>query len=199
MNEVAPGVRSWSQHSERLGYDLNGFCWRAADGVVAVDPPELTEAAQEFMTENVPTLIVVTNWTHWRGTDALQEMSGAEIAMSAADAGSAPGEVARILAPDETLPGGWQILDMAGKTAGEIGLYRPLDDGVVLVGDSLIGDPPGELRLLPTEKIHDRDRLLISLSRLEKLVYEILLVGDGEPIRRNAGSRVHQFLREITA
>ncbi|CAN5335704.1 hypothetical protein BH18GEM1_BH18GEM1_19800 [soil metagenome] len=198
MDLVAPDIHSWNQYSERLKYDLNGFYWRAPDGVVAVDPPDLTEAARERMRQDgQPTLIVVTNHTHWRATAALRETSGAEVAMSAIDAGAVPGDVDRVLTPGEDLAGGWQVHDMAGKTAGEIGLYREEGSGVLLLGDSLIGDPPGELRLLPAEKIHDRDRLLVSLSRIAELRYEVLLVGDGEPIRRGADGRVREFLREI--
>lgn len=199
MREFAPGVRSWSQYSERLRYDLNGFTWRAGAETIVVDPPELTEAASVWMEENPPTLIVVTNRTHWRSSGTLREWRGAPVAMSAVDGAAAPEDVDRVLIPDEELPGGWRVLDMAGKTAGEIGLYREEGGGVLLLGDSLIGDPPGSLRLLPSEKIDDRGQLVVSLTRLAPLRFETLLVGDGAPILENAGDRVREFLRELTA
>jgi hypothetical protein len=200
MEQVAPEVFSWNQYSERLKYDLNGFYWCAGEEAVVVDPPELTEAAREHMKDHgEPTLIVVTNRTHWRATTDLRDQTGARVAMSQLDAAAVERVVERILAPGEELPGGWRVLDMAGKTLGEMGLHREADDGALLLGDSLIGDPPGQLRLLPAEKIDDRDLLLASLARLTPLRYQILLLGDGEPIRRDADRRVREFLHELTA
>lgn len=199
MREVARGVHSWSQHSERLGYALNGFYWAAGDGAVAVDPPPLTGAARDHMERSGrPGLIVVTNHTHWRATAELRDWSGAEVAMSAIDGEVVDGEVERFLFAGDELPGGWRVIEMAGKTPGEIALHREAGEGVVLVGDSLIGDPPGELRLLPAEKIHDPAQLAVSLTQLGPLEYEILLVGDGEPIRHDAAQRVRDFLHELT-
>lgn len=199
MRKVARGVHSWTQHSERLGYNLNGFYWSAGEDAVAVDPPPLTEAMRDHMERSgKPGLIVVTNHTHWRATEELREWAGSEVAMSAIDAEAVAGEVGRFLFAGDELPGGWRVIDMPGKTPGEIALYREAEDGIVIVGDSLIGDPPGELRLLPTEKIHDRAQLVVSLTQLDPLAYEILLVGDGEPILHDAAQRVRDFLRELT-
>lgn len=198
MREIVPGVYGWSVRSERLGYDLNGFTWRAGGETIAVDPPELTPAAERHFAEaGWPGLIVVTNRTHWRATDALRERSGARVAMSAVDAAAVDGSVDRVLTPGDELPGGWRVLDMAGKTHGEIGIFREAEGGVLLVGDSLIGDPPGELRLLPEEKIDDRERLLASLIRAAALEFDVLLVGDGEPVRDGAADRVRDFLRSL--
>lgn len=198
MKELASGVQGWSVHSERLGYDLNGFAWRAGGVTIAVDPPELTAAAEAFFEGGGwPRLIVVTNRTHWRATDRLRERSGADVALSAVDAGAVEGKVDRILVPGEELPGGWRVLDMAGKTLGEVGLFREAAGGVLLLGDSLIGDPPGRLRLLPDEKIDDRGLLLASLARIAALDYDILLLGDGTPVLEDAAGRVRTFLQSL--
>ncbi len=198
MREVASGVHGWSVHSERLGYDLNGFTWRADGETIAVDPPELTPAVEAFFEAGGwPELIVVTNRTHWRATDPLRERSGARVALSAVDADAVEGKVDRILTPGEELPGGWRVLDMAGKTRGEIGLFRETEKGVLLLGDSLIGDPPGHLRLLPDEKIDDRDLLLASLARVATLEFDVLLLGDGKPVLGGAAERVRTFLRSL--
>jgi len=199
MKQVARGIHSWSQHSERLGYNLNGFYWSAGDAAVAVDPPPLTEAARDRMQKSRPPgLIVVTNHTHWRATDELRDWAGSAVAMSPIDAEAVDAEVERYLFAGDELPGGWRVIEMPGKTPGEIALHRKAGKGVVLVGDSLIGDPPGELRILPTEKIHDRGELIVSLTQLDPLKFEVLLVGDGEPILHDAARRVRDFLLELT-
>ncbi|MGH7570600.1 MAG: hypothetical protein ACREMK_02005 [Gemmatimonadota bacterium] len=198
MRELATGVHGWSVYSERLGYDLNGFAWRAVRQTVVVDPPDLTPPAERFFDEGGwPALIVVTNRTHWRATDALRTRSGAAVALSAVDADSVEGTVDRILTPGEELPGGWRVLDMAGKTLGEIGLFRKVEGGVLLLGDSLIGDPPGRLRLLPDEKIEDRELLVAALERIADLDFEVLLLGDGQPVLEGAAGRVRAFLRSL--
>ncbi|MFN2383288.1 MAG: hypothetical protein ABR559_03380 [Gemmatimonadota bacterium] len=194
MEEIAPGVSTWRQYAERLGYDLNGFAWAVEGDVVAVDPPEPTADAAAWFERNPPTLIVVTNHTHWRSTAAVRALSGARVALSAIDAAAVPGLVDRVLRPGEILPGGWRVLDMAGKTAGELGLYRAGAPGTLLLGDSLIGDPPGALRLLPSAKLDDRDRLLVSLQQLRDLSYEVLLLGDGAPLLAGADGLVRTFL-----
>jgi glyoxylase-like metal-dependent hydrolase (beta-lactamase superfamily II) len=196
MIEVVPGVWRWHEHSERLGYNLNGWYWANEGVAVAVDPPTLTDAARERMeADGKPGLIVVTNRTHWRQTEALREWSGAEVAMSVVDGAAVDGEVERVLAGGEEVPGGWRVLEMPGKTLGEIGLYH--NDGVVIVGDSLIGDPPGRLRLLPSDKIEDRGLLLASLTALSALRFDTLLVGDGEPIVGEADVRVRDLLLKL--
>jgi glyoxylase-like metal-dependent hydrolase (beta-lactamase superfamily II) len=163
---------------------------------VAVDPPTLTDAARERMEEDgKPDLIVVTNRTHWRQTDALRAWAGSKVAMHPVDAEAVEGEVDDILVADDVVPGGWKVLEMPGKTLGEIALYR--ENEVVIVGDSLIGDPPGRIRLLPLEKIDNRALLIASLTQLDTLSYEALLVGDGEPILTGAGERVRDFLRRL--
>lgn len=198
MNEVAPGVLMWSEPSERLGYDLNGFLWTAGRETVVVDPPPPSAEARRHMEERArPTLIVVTNRTHWRATDEVRDASGARVAMSAIDSAAVDGTVDAILAPGDEVPGGWRVIDMAGKTKGEIGLYRAEGGGTLLVGDALIGDPPGELRLLPNRKIDDRAALGAALARLPALEFQRLLVGDGRPILEQADRRVRELVREL--
>lgn len=198
MEQVAPGVWRWYERSERLGYDLNGTFWHAEGRGVAVDPPTLTDAARERMADaGKPDIVVVTNHTHWRQTDELRSWSGAEVAMSEVDARAVAGEVDWILHDGDELPGGWRVLAMPGKTLGEIALYRESEGGVLVVGDDLIGDPPGRLRLLPPEKIDDMAQLEDSLAKLDALRFEALLVGDGEPIRKGADRVVRDFVREL--
>lgn len=198
MQEVARGVWRWREHSDRLGYDLNGYYWKGEGEAVAVDPPALTEAARERMEwGGRPGLIVITNRTHWRAAGELRAWSGAGVAMSAVDAEAVEGPVSRILAAGDELPGGWRVLAMPGKTLGEIALYREAGEGTLILGDALIGDPPGRLRLLPSEKLDDRARLVSSLAQLGSIRFAALLVGDGEPILEGADGQVRDFLREL--
>jgi glyoxylase-like metal-dependent hydrolase (beta-lactamase superfamily II) len=106
--------------------------------------------------------------------------------------------VDRTLADGERLPGGWRVLFVPGKTRGEIALYCPADGGILLVGDTLIGEPAGHVRLLPDEKIEDKAALLLSLRRIGELEVETLLVGDGRSILSAAGPLVRDLVESAT-
>jgi len=59
----------------------------------------------------------------------------------------------------------------------------------------VIGNPPGRLSLLREKVMDDPPRLRESVEALTSLEIDTVLVGDGEPILREAGAR----LRELVA
>ena len=79
------------------------------------------------------------------------------------------------------------------KSPGETALYWPPRKTLIL-GDALIGDPPGELRLLPKEKYADAQRAIEGIKVLLNLDFDILLVGDGDSILSGAKSTVEDFI-----
>ncbi len=68
------------------------------------------------------------------------------------------------------------------KSPGESALLLKQDKGYLILGDALIGKPPGELRLLPAEKFADVNKAKESLTRLLDYEYEAILTGDGASI-----------------
>jgi glyoxylase-like metal-dependent hydrolase (beta-lactamase superfamily II) len=73
------------------------------------------------------------------------------------------------------------VVGVPGKSPGEVALHWP-ERGVLVIGDAVIGNPPGRCGLLREHVMDDPPRLT-------------LLVGDGEPILRDAKER----LRELVA
>jgi glyoxylase-like metal-dependent hydrolase (beta-lactamase superfamily II) len=69
------------------------------------------------------------------------------------------------------------------------------DRKILIVGDAVIGNPPGRCGLLREQVLDDPARLRESVRNLMTLDFDTLLVGDGVPIMNGARER----LRELVA
>ena len=67
----------------------------------------------------------------------------------------------------------------------------------MIVGDALIGDPPGKLRLVPEPKIQSRKDLESSVDTLRDIDFDILLLGDGTHILEDAQAWVGAFFKTM--
>ncbi|MEJ2231154.1 MAG: hypothetical protein P8X46_08235, partial [Nitrospirales bacterium] len=95
----------------------------------------------------------------------------------------------------ELLPGGiWVVQLSHQKSPGESALFLQQGKGVLLVGDGVIGHPPGSLRLLPPERYANVAQAREGLRRLLKYTFDSLLVGDGASILTEAKPVLEQLL-----
>lgn len=195
LEKLSEKVYTWFRYSDRLGYDLNGYYLSSEEGNLLVDPPGLTDdEADEIESLGEPQLLLITNYTHWRQAPSFLERWAVPVAAHEIEVPRLP-RVDRTLSDGERLPGGWRVLFVPGKSRGEIALHTEGERGILLVGDIMIGEPPGLLRLLPDEKIEDKPALLESLRRIAGLEFETLLVGDGQSILRGAGPIVRELAK----
>ena len=65
---------------------------------------------------------------------------------------------------------------------------------ILIVGDAVVGDPPGRCKLLPEKVVDDPARLRESVRSLLALDFDILLPGDGEPILKTLKSGSENWL-----
>ena len=65
---------------------------------------------------------------------------------------------------------------------------------ILIVGDAVVGDPPGKCKLLPEKVVDDPARLRESVRQLLSLDFATLLVGDGAPILQNAKDRLKELV-----
>ena len=72
-----------------------------------------------------------------------------------------------------------KLIDASGKSPGEVALWWR-DRRILIVGDAIIGNPPGQCGLLPDRVMDDPARLRTSVRALSELDFDTLLVGDGE-------------------
>jgi len=135
--------------------------------------------------------IVLTNRNHVRAASRVRAATGARVAIHPADAAHARGQGATI---DDALAigdavGPLVVIGVPGKSPGEVALHWPARR-LLVVGDAVIGNPPGSCALLPERVMDDPQALRTSVRALLALDFETLLVGDGAPILRGAKERL---------
>ena len=186
MREILDGIYTWSRLSEPHGYDFNGTFVRHESGNIVVDPVELEPDELSWLVGEGVRTILLTNRNHSRAANAVREATGAHTAIHRSDAAHAQSQGCVV---DEAISSGemfgpLQVIPAKGKSPGEVALYWP-ERGILILGDAAVGNPPGELSLLPEEKLDDPARLRASLRDLLQLEFEVLLLGDGVPILKD--------------
>jgi glyoxylase-like metal-dependent hydrolase (beta-lactamase superfamily II) len=195
VREFLPGVLTWPWRSERHGYDFLGTLVLHAEGNVCIDPVEPPDDVQDRLAKEGVARIVLTNRNHVRAANRVRERTGARVAIHPADADYARGQGALLdaeLAVGESV-GPFRVVGVPGKSPGEIALHDP-GRRLLVVGDAVIGNPPGKLSLLPERVMDDPARLRASVRRLLELDFDALLVGDGVPIRAGARERLAELV-----
>jgi len=195
MREIVDGILTWSWFSERHGYDFNGHLIRDPGGNICVDPVEPSEADLDAIAGEGVSRIVLTNRNHSRAANRVRARTGARTAIHADDADHARNQETDL--DDALVVGGTvgplEVVDASGKSPGEVALFWR-DRGILIVGDAVIGNPPGQCGLLPERVMDDPARLRRNLRKLLDLDFDILLVGDGEPILQNAKARLEELV-----
>ena len=198
MREVLDGVFTWPWFSVRHGYNFNGYLVHAADGNVCIDPVEPdADVLREIVSMGVGR-IVITNRNHVRGANLIRYRTGARTAIHPDDAAYARGQGAEL---DEDTQAGakigpFTVVAVPGKSPGEIALHW-VERRLLIVGDSVIGNPPGRCSLLPEKVMDDPLQLRASLRRLLALDFDCMLVGDGESILTGAKEQLRELVQSF--
>ena len=196
MREIVNDVFTWSRLSEPHGYDFNGYLVLSPDGNVCVDPVEPSpDELAEIARRGVAT-IALTNRNHVRASNQVRTATGARVTIHPEDAAYARGQGAEIDAEVHagTRLGPLVAVSVPGKSPGEIALHWPARR-ILIVGDCVIGNPPGHCSLLRDKVMDDPVRLRASVETLLALDFDVLLTGDGAPILGGA----HERLSELVA
>jgi glyoxylase-like metal-dependent hydrolase (beta-lactamase superfamily II) len=196
MREILTGIYSWPWFSEPHGYNFNGHFIRHADGNLCVDPVEPSEEDLEEIARQGVARILITNRNHSRAANRIRARTGARTAIHPADATHARNEGAEL---DDELKigdkvGPFVVVGAPGKSPGEVVLHWP-ERKILLVGDAVVGDPPGKCKLLPDKVVDDPRRFRESARALLALDFDILLVGDGAPILQSAKERLQELIQ----
>jgi glyoxylase-like metal-dependent hydrolase (beta-lactamase superfamily II) len=195
MREILNGIYTWPWFSEPHGYNFNGHLILHPGGNVCIDPVEPNQEDLEELARFGVSRILLTNRNHSRAANKVRARTGARTAIHPADAPHARKEGAEL---DDELSLGEQVgpfvvVPVSGKSPGEVALHWP-ERKILIVGDAVVGDPPGRCKLLPEKVIDDLLRLRESVRALQALDFDILLVGDGEPILQSAKDPVRALV-----
>lgn len=196
MQEILPDIFTWSTFSEPHGYDFNGYLIRHAEGNVCIDPVQPGAEDLADIERAGVGRILLTNRNHSRASNLIRERTGAPIFIHPDDAPHAHGQGTVI--DGELLIGekvGPLVVEPApGKSPGEVVLHWP-ERGLLIVGDAVVGNPPGRCALLREKVMDDPARLRTSLRNLLELDFDVLLVGDGTPILHDAKARLRDLVQ----
>jgi glyoxylase-like metal-dependent hydrolase (beta-lactamase superfamily II) len=196
MNEIVTDIFTWAWLSEPHGYNFNGYLVRHAEGNLCIDPVPPDSADLAEIVRMGVTKILLTNRNHSRAANVMRTRTGAKTLIHPDDAAHARSEGAEIdgdMNVGEKV-GPVTIVAVPGKSPGEMALHWP-ERRLLIVGDAVIGNPPGQCGLLREKVMDDPARLRQSVRTLLDLDFDALLVGDGTPILRDAKAR----LRELVA
>lgn len=187
MRELIGDVFTWRWFSRPHGYYFNGALLLHRKGNLCIDPVPPDEDDLDGIAAWGVARILLTNRNHTRAANQLRERTGARTAIHPADAAHAREQGAHLdddLNTGETI-GPLTVIALPGKSPGEVAFHWP-ERKVLIVGDAIIGNPPGRCGLLREAVMDDPARLRQSITELLDLDFDILLVGDGEPILEGA-------------
>ena len=194
MKEIVPDVQTWSVFVADRGYAFNGYAVATEGGTLLIDPPEPVEDGWGAVDLLEPFAGVwITNRNHSRAAAAFRERYGVTVWAHEADADQLEAGADATVRGDERLPGDVQIVHVPGKSPGEIAFHLPRSRALV-VGDVVIGVPPGQLSTYPDKVIDDMDELRRSAARLLEYDFDALLLCDGEPIPSGGRERLRRFV-----
>jgi glyoxylase-like metal-dependent hydrolase (beta-lactamase superfamily II) len=200
VRELLPGIFVWPRLSERHGYDFNGALVLHEDGNLCIDPVEPPDEVLERLGKEGVARILLTNRNHARAANRVRERTGATTAIHPADAEYARGQGAIIdaeLSIGEQV-GPFRVVGVPGKSPGEVALHDPRRR-LLVVGDAVIGNPPGRLSLLGERVMDDPAQLRASVRRLLELDFDAMLVGDGASIASGAHARLAELVASFPA
>lgn len=200
MRELLPNIFSWSWFSEPHGYDFNGTLFLCESGNLCVDPVPPSEAVLERLEQEGVAQVLITNRNHTRAANRVAERTGARVAIHPADAAHARKQGAHIETALEVgqRVGPFTVVGVPGKSPGEIALHDPARK-LLVVGDAVIGNPPGALSLLPDRVVDDPAELRRSVRSLMALDLDVLIVGDGVSILQGAKQRLEELVAGFAA
>jgi glyoxylase-like metal-dependent hydrolase (beta-lactamase superfamily II) len=195
MQELLTDIFTWPWFSQPHGYNFNGYLIRHPAGNLCIDPVEPTEETLEEIARHGVARILLTNRNHSRAANRIRARTGARTAIHPADAAHARTQGTEL---DGEIRVGEKIgplvaVTAPGKSPGEIALHWP-ERRILIVGDAVVGDPPGRCKLLPEKVMDDPPRLRASVRELLALEFDTLLPGDGEPILQGAKERLRELV-----
>ena len=195
MNEIVTDILTWAWFSEPHGYNFNGYLVRHPAGNLCIDPVPPGDADLAEIVRTGVTSILLTNRNHSRAANVVRARTGAKTLIHRDDAAHARSQNAEIdgeLNVGESI-GPLTIVAVPGKSPGEVALHWP-ERSLLIVGDAVIGNPPGQCGLLREKVMDDPARLRQSVSKLLDLEFDTLLCGDGTSILHGAKLRLKELV-----
>ena len=188
-------IYSWSTFDETRQIDFNGHLWVRDGGNVIIDPVAMIDSdLQQLDDLGGAAWIVVSNRDHERQAALMRSRTGGQIVAHEQDGPLLETTPDRTLVDgEEVVPGLRAVHLPSGKSPGEIALYWP-QTKLILSGDLIVGEPLGQLTLLPDAKLANAPAAALAIRKLLALDFDAILVGDGHSILHDARERLLECL-----
>lgn len=191
FREFAEGVFVWSAYEPAVKCDCGSTALVTPEGLVLVDPIELTSLAS-ITDRHRPCAIILTSGNHERVAAAYREQLDVPIFAPRAALGELSGlNVDHVFTPGDRLPGALQAIALPSAGPGEVAI---LGDGILCVGDALINLPLTGFALLPEKYCTNPGELRNDVRKLLSYDFRILTFAHGDPIAEDAKTRLQQLL-----
>ncbi len=175
--------------------DLGSTAIGTTEGLVLVDPVDLTEEAVAALLQPGPWVaMVLTNGNHARAAARFRSRFNVPVYSHPDAVGELEIAVDGVLTEGSELAG-LRVLEVPGAGPGEIALWH--EQGVLVVGDALVNLESTGLAVLPERYCEDATRLRHSLDRLRTLDPRWVMFAHGEPLYGEAAGRVRALIEGL--
>ena len=200
METILGDVLTWSWFSEPHGYNFNSLLIPDPAGNLCIDPVEPNDEMMNELVRRGVSRILLTNRNHVRAANQVRERTGARCYIHPEDAAYAKAQGAVLDGEIHTGEkiGVLEVVGVSGKSPGEVALLWPARKALI-VGDAIIGNPPGQLGLLRERVMDDPARLRRSVQQLLALDFDKILVGDGVSVIGDAKQRLKELIDSFPA
>ena len=173
METILGDVLTWSWFSEPHGYNFNSLLISDPDGNLCVDPVEPNDEVLSELVRRGVSRILLTNRNHVRAANRVRERTGARCCIDPEDVAyaKAQGAVLDCEIHDGERIGPLKVIGVSGKSPGEVALLWR-ERKALIVGDAVVGNPPGHLSLLRERVMDDPAQLRRSVQQLLALDFD---------------------------
>jgi len=203
INQVLPGIYSWSEFCEEKQLNFNGYYLVRQGQSVIIDPPDMDESGLQELQNlindhaSVPLKgILLTNVHHERASKIFKERFSAPVYIHDNDQQGLESACDNSFRGDEITFCELKVISFQNQKSPGESAFLLEQEKILIVGDALIGKIPGKVNLLPPEKYRDIVQAKEGLQILRDIDFDHLLVGDGTSIFSGAKSVVLNFLDE---
>ena len=198
LKKAAEGIWTWKWLSPEKGYFFNGTLVSDGKNKVLIDPVILNDEGLSVLKSHGPfDAIYLTNKDHERMAYSLRKEWKIPISIHELDKPFLKENPDSIFKDGHELLCGLKVVHLREqKSPGECVFYLP-GKKILIAGDALIGHPAGSLNMLPEMKYADVQKAQAGLRRLFSLHFEMLLVGDGESVMKDAYQKLEDFFGRL--
>lgn len=191
VEEVVPGVWSWSVHDDRIDFVSTAHAVAADEGIVLLDPLPLAPDALAGLGD--VSAICLTAGTHQRSAWRYRRELGAKVCAPALSRQIEEEPDVRYGDGDQ-LPGGLRAVFTPGAGTTQHTFVLEREGGVAFVPDLLVHVLERGLRILSDEYMHDPAEARRSIRKLLELPFSILCLDHGEPLTHDPKAAIRVLL-----